>query len=330
MRRASTGRTDRASRCAPWSTCCCGMFGESLRRQGLRVRCEGFRERRERRCRDVRDVSPRRCGREERSCTRADERLRAATGARGAPGRAGGAQNVSAGEGSARRVQIVPAVDGRQPKRTSQRGAIRRVRGKTAASPHAAALEALGLGEPALSRLCQYLDVLAAWSGRVNLTGGEEQRGSASASWSGMSWRPRVCPATGPADRRRLGQRLAWPRLRAAARRSRGQRFSSRGRNAGRSCARRRGSRDRLDAWLWRGVVTTGIAGAPRGPLPCARWRCLSGPWRRLLRAEGEILVLGGRPRAEPPFTDERLIAGVPGGGMAVSPTRCFTWNTGR
>ncbi len=39
------------------------------------------------------------------------------------------------------------------------------------ASPHPAALLALGLAEPALSRLARYLDTLAAWSRTTNLTG---------------------------------------------------------------------------------------------------------------------------------------------------------------
>jgi len=39
------------------------------------------------------------------------------------------------------------------------------------ASEHRAALEALGLSGPALGRLAAYLDTLAAWSPRVNLTG---------------------------------------------------------------------------------------------------------------------------------------------------------------
>ena len=38
-------------------------------------------------------------------------------------------------------------------------------------SEHRVALEALGLQGPALSRLAAYLDTLAAWSPRVNLTG---------------------------------------------------------------------------------------------------------------------------------------------------------------
>jgi 16S rRNA (guanine527-N7)-methyltransferase len=38
-------------------------------------------------------------------------------------------------------------------------------------SEHRAALEALGLSGPALGRLSAYLDTLAAWSPRVNLTG---------------------------------------------------------------------------------------------------------------------------------------------------------------
>jgi len=38
-------------------------------------------------------------------------------------------------------------------------------------SEHREALEALGLGGQALSRLAAYLDTLAAWSPRVNLTG---------------------------------------------------------------------------------------------------------------------------------------------------------------
>jgi 16S rRNA (guanine527-N7)-methyltransferase len=38
-------------------------------------------------------------------------------------------------------------------------------------SEHREALEALGLGGQALSRLAAYLDTLAAWSARVNLTG---------------------------------------------------------------------------------------------------------------------------------------------------------------
>ncbi len=41
----------------------------------------------------------------------------------------------------------------------------------TAASPHRPPLEALGLTEPAVSRLTRYLDTLALWSPRVNLTG---------------------------------------------------------------------------------------------------------------------------------------------------------------
>ena len=40
-----------------------------------------------------------------------------------------------------------------------------------AASPHRPALEALGLEGPATDRLCLYLDILSAWSRRVNLTG---------------------------------------------------------------------------------------------------------------------------------------------------------------
>jgi len=39
------------------------------------------------------------------------------------------------------------------------------------ASPHVAPLEALGLVAPAVGRLATYLDTLAAWAGRVNLTG---------------------------------------------------------------------------------------------------------------------------------------------------------------
>jgi 16S rRNA (guanine(527)-N(7))-methyltransferase RsmG len=41
----------------------------------------------------------------------------------------------------------------------------------TTASPHLAALAELGLAEPAVSRLARYLDTLATWSPRVNLTG---------------------------------------------------------------------------------------------------------------------------------------------------------------
>jgi 16S rRNA (guanine527-N7)-methyltransferase len=41
----------------------------------------------------------------------------------------------------------------------------------TAASLHRAALEALGIADPALTRLTLYLDTLAGWSRRVNLTG---------------------------------------------------------------------------------------------------------------------------------------------------------------
>ena len=44
-------------------------------------------------------------------------------------------------------------------------------RAGTRASEHRAELEALRLGEPATSRLACYLDTLAAWSTRVNLTG---------------------------------------------------------------------------------------------------------------------------------------------------------------
>jgi len=45
-------------------------------------------------------------------------------------------------------------------------------------SPHAAALHALGLAPEASDRLCRYLDLLARWSGGVNLTAarGPEER----------------------------------------------------------------------------------------------------------------------------------------------------------
>jgi 16S rRNA (guanine527-N7)-methyltransferase len=39
------------------------------------------------------------------------------------------------------------------------------------ASPHRAALEALNLADPARARLTAYLDTVAAWSRRINLTG---------------------------------------------------------------------------------------------------------------------------------------------------------------
>ena len=39
------------------------------------------------------------------------------------------------------------------------------------AGPHAAALEALGLQGSTAAALCRYLDLLAEWSPRVNLTG---------------------------------------------------------------------------------------------------------------------------------------------------------------
>jgi 16S rRNA (guanine527-N7)-methyltransferase len=47
----------------------------------------------------------------------------------------------------------------------------RRRRRATASSEHRAALEALGLGDEAVGRLAAYLDTLADWSRRTNLTG---------------------------------------------------------------------------------------------------------------------------------------------------------------
>lgn len=186
------------------------------------------------------------------------------------------------------------------------------MRGKTAASPHAAALEALGLGEPALSRLCQYLDVLAAWSGRVNLTAARsnEERvrllvGDVLAAAS--------LPATGRLID--VGSGNGSPGLVFALLRDdlevtllepRQKRWAFL-----REAARVAGSARRVAVERCR---HDGYRGSPARTVALRALALPLGALASLVAGEGEILVLGGRPRAEPPFTDERLIAGVPGG----------------
>ena len=124
------------------------MFGEALRPQGLRVRCEGFRERREAalgaRARQLAaDVRESGGGRR----ARADERLRATAGACGVAGRAGRAH---AQRGRGQRSAGADRSRGRgsgagRTRRGAPRLGSRQARDETAASPHAAALEALGI-----------------------------------------------------------------------------------------------------------------------------------------------------------------------------------------
>ena len=156
-RLSSWSRTARPRCCARPSTCCCGCTAARSSRAPCASRARASASGATRRS------PPRRAALAE--AVRGDgagpqhaaaQRLRAARGPHGAPGRAGHHDR------ELRRGRRAPP-DGRAG-RPGPRVTL-------PPSEHRAPLEALGLEGPALGRLAAYLDTLAAWSPRVNLTG---------------------------------------------------------------------------------------------------------------------------------------------------------------
>jgi 16S rRNA (guanine527-N7)-methyltransferase len=178
-------------------------------------------------------------------------------------------------------------------------------------SPHRPAIEALGLGEPASGRLCLYLDTLAAWSARVNLTGA---RSPAERAQRLVAEVLAAAPLPAPGLLIDVGSGNGSPGLVFAILRQdlevtllepRARRWAFL-REAARAAGvpRVRFERARHDQY----------AGPPAATLTL---RALALPFRELapLVAEGgRILVLGGRPEACPPFVLELELPGVPGG----------------
>ena len=178
-------------------------------------------------------------------------------------------------------------------------------------SEHRAALEALGLSGPALGRLAAYLDTLAAWSPRVNLTGARSPDERVRWLVAGV-----VAAAHLPSPGRLIdvgsgngspGLVLAllrddldvtlleprarrWAFLREAARAS--------GR-AGVDVQRLR--HDRYSGPPAETVTLRALA------LPLAELR-------GLVRPQGRLIVFGGRPQAGPGFAATDEGAGLPGG----------------
>ena len=211
----------------------------------------------------------------------AAERLRAAGRARRPPGRARG-DHLQRGGG------VGPPRDGgpRRPAGARAGGAA------TAASEHRAALEALGLGEGAASRLAAYLDTLAAWSRRVNLTGARTPAERVRLLVGDVL---PACPAA-----RRPGPSSTWGRgtaPRASSSPSCGTTStspsSSRGPGGGRSCARRPGPRGAPCASC--GVRHDGYPGPPARTVTLRARRPAPG------RARGARLARGPRPRLRGP-----------------------------
>ncbi len=178
-------------------------------------------------------------------------------------------------------------------------------------SEHRGALEALGLSGPALGRLAAYLDTLAAWSPRINLTGarGPEER---------VRWLVAdvVAAARLPAPGRLvdIGSGNGSPGLVLALLRDdlavtllepRARRWAFL-REAARACGRPgiEVLRHRHDSY-------------PGAPAETATLRALTLPLEELqglVRPGGRLIVFGGSPQAGPGFTatDEGL--GLPGG----------------
>ena len=208
----------------------------SAGRAGSLVECEGYRERRDE--------------------AAAAEALRAGRGGAGdgQPRRDGplnayerrivhmalpaspGIRTFSVGEGADRRVTIAPAEDATAPARLSPPAGLTEHRGRL--------LAALGL--PAAgraSRLAAYLDLLAAWSPRVNLTGARTPAERVRLLVAPVLPRRGRCLAPGRLIDVGSGQRLAGPGAGPAAPRLAVDAARAPRSGAGPSCARRRGRR---------------------------------------------------------------------------------------
>ena len=178
-------------------------------------------------------------------------------------------------------------------------------------SEHRAPLEALGLKGPALGRLAAYLDTLAAWSPRVNLTG-------ARTAAERVTWLVAdvVAAAHLPAPGRLIdvGSGNGTPGLVLALLRDdldvtllepRARRWAFL-----REAARATG-RPGIDVLRLRHDSYSGPAAET------VTLRALALPlaeFQRLLRPGGRLIVFGGRPLAGPGFTASVEGQGLPGG----------------
>ncbi len=171
--------------------------------------------------------------------------------------------------------------------------------GAATTSPHRAALEALGLVGPAVSGLAAYLDILAAWSPRVNLTGARTPAARVRVLVE------QVLPALGlvmPGRLLDIGSGNGSPGLVFALLRDdlqvtllepRARRWAFL-REAVRAAGVRNVSVVRARHDEYRGTPATTLT--VRGlALPLARLAPLVEP-------SGRLIVFGGRPTAEPPF----------------------------
>jgi 16S rRNA (guanine527-N7)-methyltransferase len=185
-------------------------------------------------------------------------------------------------------------------------------RDTTPVSPHAAALEALGLHEPARSRLCLYLDILASWNARVNLTAArsaEERVRLLVAAVLPAAHQPRtgrlidVGSGNGSPGlvyalvREDLAVTLLEPRQRRWA-------FLRDAARLAGAAGRVEVVRSRHDEYQGRSAETVALR-ALALPLP---------ELDHLVAPGGAILVLGGQPRAAAPFVEVEPVVGVPGG----------------
>ncbi len=181
----------------------------------------------------------------------------------------------------------------------------------TPASEHRGPLEALGLGDPALSRIAAYLDTLAAWSPRVNLTGARTAKervlvlvGDVVAAARLPQAGPLIDVGSGNGSpglvlallRDDLEVTLLEPRARRWAFLREAARAAGRG---GVHVLRRR--HDAYDGPAAATVTLRALA-LPLGELA------------PLVRTQGRVIVFGGEPECSPGFEATREGDGLPGG----------------
>ena len=187
----------------------------------------------------------------------------------------------------------------------------------TPASPHRPALAALGIEGPAAERLCRYLDTLAAWSRRVNLTAARSPDERVRLLVGDVLG---AVPLPAPGRLIDAGSGNGSPGLVFALLRDdlevtllepRARRWAFL-REAARAAAPARPVhvvRTRHDGYDGPPAATVSLRAVA---LPLAELAPLVGP-------AGRILVLGGRPTAQPPFVLERELDGVPGGARVFT-----------
>jgi len=179
------------------------------------------------------------------------------------------------------------------------------------ASEHRAPLAALGLADPALGRLCAYLDTLAAWSRRVNLTGAATPAERVRVLVADVA---AAAPLPAPGRLVDVGSGNGSPGLVLALLRDdlqvtllepRARRWAFL-REAVRAAGRRGVAVERLRHDRYPGppaaTVTLRALALPLGEL------------RGLVAPGGRVIVFGGRPEGAPGFRDTHEGEGLPGG----------------